>query len=95
MASGRKIMIAVDDTEVSAYAFTWALHNLLRKSDQVVALTAAPYVDITYPSADLASGKPKLYSTCSFERLSITDVEKVSFSDLRKVVEVVSHKASF
>lgn len=55
MASGRKIMIAVDHTEVSAYAFTWALHNLLRKSDQVIALTAAPFVDITYPSADLAS----------------------------------------
>lgn len=59
MASSRKIMIAVDDTEVSAYAFTWALHNLLRKSDQVIALTAAPFVDITYPSADLASGKLK------------------------------------
>jgi len=55
MASGRKIMVAVDDSEVSAYAFTWALHNLVRKADHVVALTAAPFVDITYPSTDLAA----------------------------------------
>lgn len=57
MASVRKIVIAVDDSEVSAYAFTWALYNLLRKTDHVVALTAAPFVDITYPSSDMAAGK--------------------------------------
>jgi len=50
-------MVAVDDSEVSAYAFTWALHNLVRKTDHVVALTAAPFVDITYPSTDMAAGK--------------------------------------
>ncbi|KAG0627142.1 hypothetical protein M758_2G176800 [Ceratodon purpureus] len=55
MASGRKIMVAVDDSEVSAYAFTWALHNLVRKSDQVIVLTAAPFVDVTYPSSDMAA----------------------------------------
>lgn len=56
MASGRKILVAVDDSEVSAYAFTWALHNLFRKTDQVIVLTAAPFVDITYPSSDMAAG---------------------------------------
>ena len=50
-------MVAVDDTEVSAYAFTWALHNLLRKTDQAIVLTAAPFVDVTYPTTDMAAGK--------------------------------------
>jgi hypothetical protein len=67
MASGRKIMVAVDNSEVSAYAFTWALHNLLRKTDQVIVLTAAPFVDVSYPSSDMAAGKfTYLYGTVHF-----------------------------
>lgn len=61
------------------------------KSDQVVALTAAPYVDVTYPSADLASGKPKLYS---IKRLSIKDVMNRSVSaTFLFAFAVVSHEA--
>lgn len=57
MATDRKVVIAVDETEVSAYAFTWALHNLLKKTDKVVVLTATPFVSLDFPSADIASGK--------------------------------------
>ncbi|KAH9552430.1 hypothetical protein CY35_09G066300 [Sphagnum magellanicum] len=55
MATERKIIIAVDDSETSAYAFTWALHNLLRKSDKVVVLTVAPFVTLDYTYTDIAS----------------------------------------
>jgi nucleotide-binding universal stress UspA family protein len=55
MATDRKIIIAVDDSETSAYAFTWALHNLFKKSDKVIVLTAAPFVTLDYPSTDIAS----------------------------------------
>jgi len=55
MATDRKIIVAVDDSEVSAYAFTWALHNLVRKTDKVVVLTAAPFVALGYPSPDMAT----------------------------------------
>ena len=72
MASGRKIMVAVDDSEVSAYAFTWALHNLVRKSDQVIVLTAAPFVDVTYPSSDMAAGKMTyLHANAHCARLNV------------------------
>lgn len=57
MATDRKIIVAVDDSEVSAYAFTWALHNLVRKTDKVVVLTAAPFVALGYPSPDMATGE--------------------------------------
>ncbi len=56
MATDRKIIIAVDDSETSAYAFTWALHNLFKKSDKVIVLTAAPFVTLDFPSTDIASG---------------------------------------
>jgi nucleotide-binding universal stress UspA family protein len=60
MATERKIIIAVDDSETSAYAFTWALHNLLRKSDKVVVLTVAPFVSLDYTYTDIASGTTRL-----------------------------------
>ena len=56
MGADRKIVIAVDDSEASAYAFTWALQNLVRKTDKVVVLTAAPFVTLDYPSTDIATG---------------------------------------
>lgn len=56
METDRKIIIAVDDSETSAYAFTWALHNLFKKSDKVIVLTAAPFVTLDFPSTDIASG---------------------------------------
>jgi len=55
METDRKIIIAVDDSETSAYAFTWALHNLFKKSDKVIVLTAAPFVTLDFPSTDIAS----------------------------------------
>jgi hypothetical protein len=55
METDRKIIIAVDDSETSAYAFTWALHHLLKKSDKVIVLTAAPFVTLDFPSTDIAS----------------------------------------
>jgi hypothetical protein len=56
METDRKIIIAVDDSETSAYAFTWALHHLFKKTDKVIVLTAARFVTLDYPSTDIASG---------------------------------------
>ncbi|XP_024526278.1 universal stress protein PHOS34 [Selaginella moellendorffii] len=54
MASGkRKIVAAVDDSEVSAYAFTWGLQNLVRPDDHVVAITVAPFVGADVATADM------------------------------------------
>eukprot|EP01018_Ginkgo_biloba_P013664 Gb_12734 [translate_table: standard] len=55
MASDRKVMVAVDDSEISAYAFTWALYNLIRENDHIVVLNVAPFVGMNLPSPDLAS----------------------------------------
>lgn len=51
----RRVMVAVDDSEVSSYAFTWGIRNLIRADDHVVVLTAAPSLD-RVPSADIATG---------------------------------------
>lgn len=52
----KRVMVAVDDTEVSAYAFQWALGNFISEGDYVIVLSAAPYLGIDYPNADMASG---------------------------------------
>ncbi|CAM6120480.1 unnamed protein product [Calypogeia fissa] len=52
----RKVMIAVDDSEVSSYAFTWGIRNLIRTDDHVVVLTAAPFTGVDFPTADMATG---------------------------------------
>lgn len=53
----RKFLVAVDDSEVSAYAFTWAITNLFRPSDKVFILTAKNYTeDSPLPTADIAAG---------------------------------------
>jgi hypothetical protein len=65
METDRKIIIAVDDSETSAYAFTWALHHLLKKSDKVIVLTAARFVTLDFPSTDIASGTYTYIHTCA------------------------------
>eukprot|EP00246_Nothoceros_aenigmaticus_P018330 TRINITY_DN9547_c0_g1_i1.p1 TRINITY_DN9547_c0_g1~~TRINITY_DN9547_c0_g1_i1.p1 ORF type:complete len:344 (+),score=59.65 TRINITY_DN9547_c0_g1_i1:163-1194(+) len=55
MAGKRNIVVAVDDSETSAYSFTWAIHHFIRKTDHVVVLNAAPYSGAeTLPSVDVA-----------------------------------------
>eukprot|EP00271_Cylindrocystis_brebissonii_P016158 TRINITY_DN393_c0_g1_i1.p1 TRINITY_DN393_c0_g1~~TRINITY_DN393_c0_g1_i1.p1 ORF type:complete len:342 (-),score=64.24 TRINITY_DN393_c0_g1_i1:573-1598(-) len=44
MAEERKILIAVDESQASQYAFTWAITNFLRKTDHVLVLNAQQYV---------------------------------------------------
>lgn len=56
----RRVMIAVDDSEVSSYAFTWGIRNLIRPNDHVVVLTAAPITELDFPSADIATGEKLL-----------------------------------
>eukprot|EP00475_Leptophrys_vorax_P012755 TRINITY_DN19122_c0_g1_i1.p1 TRINITY_DN19122_c0_g1~~TRINITY_DN19122_c0_g1_i1.p1 ORF type:complete len:352 (+),score=3.23 TRINITY_DN19122_c0_g1_i1:194-1249(+) len=57
MAAARKFLVAVDDSEVSAYAFTWAITNLFRPADTVLILTAKNYaLDTSLPTADIAAG---------------------------------------
>lgn len=57
MASGRKVVIAVDGSEASAYAFTWALTNFLKQTDDVLVLTSQEYLpDSPLPSIDVAAG---------------------------------------
>uniref|UniRef100_A0A0D6R5Q5 UspA domain-containing protein n=1 Tax=Araucaria cunninghamii TaxID=56994 RepID=A0A0D6R5Q5_ARACU len=55
MASGRKLMVAVDDSETSAYAFTWALYNLVRENDGILVLNVTPSMETDLPTSDLAS----------------------------------------
>ncbi|CAI5471418.1 unnamed protein product [Closterium sp. Yama58-4] len=53
----RKFLVAVDDSEVSAYAFTWAITNLFRPADSALVLTAKNYApDMPLPTADIAAG---------------------------------------
>lgn len=54
MANYRKVMIAVDDSETSAYAFTWSLYNLIRQHDHLVILSVAQAPSVL-PNPDLAS----------------------------------------
>ncbi|CAI5498293.1 unnamed protein product [Closterium sp. Naga37s-1] len=57
MAQPRKFLVAVDDSEVSAYAFTWAITNLFRPADSALVLTAKNYApDMPLPTADIAAG---------------------------------------
>lgn len=56
MASGSKYVMAVEEDEVSAYAFTWALKNLFKAGDEVVLITAS-FADASLPSADITSGE--------------------------------------
>ncbi|KAL2613600.1 hypothetical protein R1flu_025292 [Riccia fluitans] len=51
---GKRVMIAVDDSEASAHAFHWAIGNFLREGDHLIVLSAAPYVNLGFPNADLA-----------------------------------------
>ncbi|BFI40562.1 hypothetical protein MPTK2_7g10800 [Marchantia polymorpha subsp. ruderalis] len=66
----KRVMVAVDDTEVSAYAFQWALGNFISEGDYVIVLSAAPYLGIDYPNADMASeyGVPMLATPQDAER---------------------------
>lgn len=41
MADNRKLLVAVDDSETSAYAFTWTLYNLIKQDDHLVVLHVA------------------------------------------------------
>jgi hypothetical protein len=59
----RKVMVAVDDSEISSYAFTWGLRNLIRPDDHVIVLTAAPLTEEDMPSADIATGTGSLART--------------------------------
>ena len=53
-----KIVVAVDDSEVSAYAVTWALANLVKPSESVLVLTAKSYsLSDAVVTADIASGE--------------------------------------
>ena len=61
-------MVAVDDSETSAYAFTWALYNLIREHDHLVILSVALAPSVL-PNPDLASGM----FVCCFR---ITEEEK-------------------
>lgn len=53
----RKFIVAVDDTEASAYAFTWALTNIFRANDYVLVLNSESIVPAeTLPTVDIAAG---------------------------------------
>jgi nucleotide-binding universal stress UspA family protein len=54
MATNRKLMVAVDDSETSAYAFTWTLYNLIQQNDHLVILSVALAAS-ELPNPDLAS----------------------------------------
>ncbi|KAH7447352.1 hypothetical protein KP509_01G102900 [Ceratopteris richardii] len=55
MATTRKLVVAVDETESSQVAFLWVLHNLARHSDHIVIFNAAPYVGSQFSDADIAN----------------------------------------
>lgn len=104
METDRKIIIAVDDSETSAYAFTWALHHLLKKSDKVIVLTAAPFVTLDFPSTDIASGTYTyihtcasfFWHTCDFQRFLLLLFNSSSWNrSLYCVVDVVFFFFSF
>eukprot|EP00897_Mesotaenium_endlicherianum_P004330 jgi/Mesen1/3925/ME000209S02930 len=57
MANARKFIVAVDATEASAYAFTWAITNLVKENDHVLILNSAAYATSdVLPTVDLAAG---------------------------------------
>ncbi len=102
METDRKIIIAVDDSETSAYAFTWALHHLFKKSDKVIVLTAAPFVTLDYPSTDIASGTytyihvPLFLHILDFQRFLLLLFNSSSWNrSLYCVVDVVFFFFSF
>lgn len=54
--SSRKFVLAVDESEASAYAFTWAINNLFRAEDYVLVLNSLATVPAdTLPTVDVAA----------------------------------------
>lgn len=52
MTNTRKVLVAVDDSETSAYAFTWTLYNLIQQDDHLVILNVA-LTPTVLPNADV------------------------------------------
>ncbi|KAJ7517379.1 hypothetical protein O6H91_21G021100 [Diphasiastrum complanatum] len=77
METPRKVIAAVDATETSAYAFTWALHNLIRKGDHVIVLTVAPYVGLQQPNYDLTGEYAIPMVTCTSSMEESVAEEKI------------------
>lgn len=81
MATDRKVIIAVDSSDVSAFAFTWAVTNFFKPTDKVLILTAQEYLPASsLPTVDIAAGGeyavPLVVENDEAEEVKMADLAK-------------------
>ncbi|KAL3679345.1 hypothetical protein R1sor_022301 [Riccia sorocarpa] len=81
---GKRVMIAVDDSDASAHAFEWAIGNFVHEGDHLIILSASPYLDVGFPNADMTVeyGVPIVASGLESEK-----AEKKSTSHSKHLVQ--------